>query len=55
MSTINDKTLIIFDRIDKIGSGFQKIFKTKFDSMKVSAKATVSVNFCKYYFSFTKW
>ena len=35
MSIIDDKTPIILDRIDKIGSGFQKMFKTKFGSMKI--------------------
>ena len=42
MSIIDDKTPIILDRIDKISSDFQKMFKTKFGSMKNSAKPTVS-------------
>ena len=50
MSTIDDKTPIFLDWIDKIGSDFKKMFKTKFGSMKISAKSTVLVNFCKFYF-----
>ena len=42
-STIDDKTPKILDRIDKIGSDFQKMFKTKFGLMKISAKPTVLV------------
>ena len=34
MSIIDDKTPIILYQIDKIGSGFQKMFKTKLGSMK---------------------
>ena len=33
MSIIDDKASIILDRIDKIGSDFQKIFKTKFECL----------------------
>ena len=50
MSIIDDKAPIILARIDKIGSDFQKIFKTKFDSRKISAKPTALVNFCKFHF-----
>ena len=50
MSIIDDKTPIIFDQVDKIGSDFQKMFKTEFSSMKISAKPSVSVNFCKFHF-----
>ena len=50
MSMVDDKTPIILDRIDKIGSDFQKMFNTKFGSMKISAKPTVLVNFCNFYF-----
>ena len=49
MSIIDDKTPIIFDRIDKIGSDFQKMFKTKFGLMKISTNPTISVNFSKFY------
>ena len=49
MSIIDDKTPIIFDRIDKIGSDFQKMFKTKFDLMKISTNPIISVNFSKFY------
>ena len=50
MSIINDKTPIIFDQIDKISSDFQKMFNIKFGSMKISAKPTVVVKFCKLHF-----
>ena len=50
MSIIDDKTPLIFDWIDKIGSNFQKMFKTKFGSMKISAKITVLVDFRKFHF-----
>ena len=49
MSIIDDKTPIILDRMDKIGSDFQKK-KTKFGSMKISSKPTVLVDFCKFHF-----
>ena len=45
MSIIDNKTHIILDRINKIGSGFQKMFKTEFGLMKISAGPTVLVNF----------
>ena len=47
MSIIDDKAPIILDFIGKIGSDFQKMFKIKFGLMKISAKPTVLVNFCK--------
>ena len=50
MSIIDDKSPIILDWIDKVGSDFQKMFKIKFGLMKISAKPTVLVNFCKCYF-----
>ena len=53
MSIIDDQTPIILDRLDKIASYFQKMFKTKFakfGSMKISAKPTVLVNFHKFHF-----
>ena len=48
MSVIDDKTPIILEWIDKIGSDFQKIFRNKFGSMKIPAKPTVLVNFRKF-------
>ena len=54
MSIIDDKALIIFDRIDKIGSNFQKMFKTKFGLMKISTNPAISVNFSKFYF-YREW
>ena len=54
MSIIDDKAPIIFDRIDKIGSNFQKMFKTKFGLMKISTNPAISVNFSKFYF-YREW
>ena len=54
MPITDDKTPIILDRIDKINSAFQKMFKTKFVSMKISAKPTVLTNFYKFHF-FPGW
>ena len=54
MSIIDDKAPIIFDRIDKIGSDFQKMFKTKFGLMKISTNPAISVNFSKFYF-YREW
>ena len=48
MPIIDDKTPIIFDRIDKIDSDFQKMLKTKVCSMKISAKHAVLLNFCNF-------
>ena len=54
MSIIDDKAPIIFDWIDKIGSNFQKMFKTKFGLMKISTNPAISVNFSKFYF-YREW
>ena len=54
MSIIDDKAPIIFDRIDKIGSNFQKMFKSKFGLMKISTNPAISVNFSKFYF-YREW
>ena len=35
MPIIDHKTPIMLDRIDKIGSDFQKMFKTKFGLLKI--------------------
>ena len=50
MSITDDNTPIILDQIDQINSDFQKMFKTKFGWMKLSANFIVLVNFCKFYF-----
>ena len=42
MSVIDEKKPMIFYWIDKIDSDFQKMFKTKFGLMKISAKLTYS-------------
>ena len=49
MSIIDDKTPIIIDHIDKIVSDFQKRFKTKVASKKISTKPRVFVHFCKFH------
>ena len=43
---VDDKTPTMFDRVDKIGPDFQKTFRSKFDSIKILEKTTISVNFC---------
>ena len=48
MSIIDDKAPVILDWIDKIGSDFQRMLKTKFGPRRISAKPTVLVNFCKF-------
>ena len=53
MSIIDDKAPIIIDHIDKIVSDFQKRFKTKVASKKISTKPRVLVHFCKFHY-FTK-
>ena len=53
MSIIDDKAPVILDWIDKIGSDFQRMFKTKFGPRRISAKPTVLVNFCKFQLFFT--
>ena len=50
MSIIDNKTPIIIDRIDKIGAAYQKMFKTKFGLIKISAKPTILVKFYKFHF-----
>ena len=44
MSIIDDKAPVILDWIDKIGSDFQRMLKTKFGPRRISAKPTVLVN-----------
>ena len=46
MTMVDDKTPAMFDRVDKIGPDFQKTFRSKFDSIKILEKTTISVNFC---------
>ena len=53
MSIIDDQTPIILDRLHKMASYFQKMFKTKFAKygwIKISVKPTVLVNFHKFHF-----
>ena len=50
MSITDDKTPIIIDRIVKIGAAYQKMFKTKFGLIKISAKPTILVKFYKFHF-----